>query len=123
MSVNKLTRMFSGFDIYGHPIEITYKGGSQYKTVLGALCTLAVYGLIMFNAISLSQAFRDDSKQSELIQTSEWDRWYGDEYILSEHAIEISILTISMSESFGKMRVHQTFNCTKTEVDDCRESE
>ena len=121
MSVKKLMRMFSGFDIYGHPIEVIYKGDSQYRTLLGALCTLAVYGLIIFNAISLFQAFRNDSKQSELIQTSEWDRWYGDEYILSEHAIEISILTISMSESFGKMRVYQTFNCSKNEVADCKE--
>ena len=119
MSVKKLMKMVSGFDIYGHPIEINYKGDNQYRTLLGAFCTLAVYGLIMFNAISLFQAFRDDSKQSELIQSSEWDRWYGDELILSEHDIEISFFTLSMPESFGRIRMYQTFNCSDGEVTDC----
>ena len=53
MSTTKIVKMLTGFDIYGHPIEIKYKGDSQYRTLLGSFCTIAVYGLIIFNATSL----------------------------------------------------------------------
>ena len=62
MSEKKLLKSLRGFDIYGHEIEVNYQGDSQYRTLLGAMCTLAIYSLILFNGISLFRAFRDGSK-------------------------------------------------------------
>ena len=85
MSLKKIVKLFSSIDIYGHQIEVNYKGHSSYRTFLGALFTLAVYSLICFNSFGLIKAFKDGTKQSENINLSQFDRWYSDEYNLKEH--------------------------------------
>ena len=84
------------------------------------MCTLVVYSLIIFNAVNLFKAFSDNSKQDEKIQTSKSDRWYSDAYKLHENDIDISLVSI-MPESFGTMRMYQTFDCLSNNLDVCRD--
>jgi hypothetical protein len=35
-----ISKYITRFDIYGHPINLTYKGESTYKTFLGGSCTI-----------------------------------------------------------------------------------
>jgi hypothetical protein len=35
-----ISKYITKFDIYGHPINLTYKGESTYKTLPGGLCTI-----------------------------------------------------------------------------------
>ena len=58
----RLLEIFKDVDIFGHPIRINYKGSDTYKTKLGAFVTLLTYALILFNTITLTQAFIDHSK-------------------------------------------------------------
>jgi hypothetical protein len=41
-----ISKYITKFDIYGHPINLTYKGESTYKTFPGGLCTLFARVLI-----------------------------------------------------------------------------
>lgn len=34
----------AGFDVFGSPITLKFKGNDRYKTVMGGLITLLVYG-------------------------------------------------------------------------------
>ncbi len=52
------------FDIFGQPIGVNYKGKDVFKTKIGALITLMVYIVIIFNFVSLSQDFMNNSKQT-----------------------------------------------------------
>lgn len=49
-------------DIFGQPISVFYKESDVFKTRLGALTTIAVYALMLFNLLTLTQAFFDGSK-------------------------------------------------------------
>ena len=41
-----LTRFFRSFDLFGHPVELSYKGQSKYTTVIGGLSSIAI-GMII----------------------------------------------------------------------------
>lgn len=46
---SSLTRLFTGFDAFGHPFKMTHKGADTYQTRLGGFCsvTIRVLTLIM----------------------------------------------------------------------------
>ena len=48
-----LQRLIEDQDIFGHVIGVHYRGRNAYKTLLGALCTLATYILITINLVTL----------------------------------------------------------------------
>ena len=52
------------FDIFGQPIGVNYKGKDVFKTKIGALVTLMAYTVILFNLVTLSQDFMNNSKQT-----------------------------------------------------------
>ena len=37
---------YKSFDIYGEPVQLTYKGENKYTTTLGATLTFIFYGLM-----------------------------------------------------------------------------
>ena len=49
----KLNALFVNQDMFGHPIELNYKGDSAYKTRLGAFSSIAVFALLIANVIEL----------------------------------------------------------------------
>ena len=71
----RLLELFKDVDIFGHPIKINYRGSDTYKTKLGAFVTLLTYALIIFNTITLIQAFLDHSNQEENNQFERYDRY------------------------------------------------
>lgn len=62
---NSLIDFLVDRDFYGHPVTVQYKGSSVYNTKVGAFFTLMTYALILFNLITLIQAFFDGSRQQE----------------------------------------------------------
>ena len=66
---NKFVDFIASQDIYGHKIEVNYKGDNTYRTKLGAFFTLAVFGMIVFNATTLFLSFSDGSNQTYSTQT------------------------------------------------------
>ena len=69
----KLQRLIVDQDIFGHVIGVHYRGRDAYKTLLGALCTLATYVLVTINLVSLVGAFIDGSNQQEKTQVTTLD--------------------------------------------------
>ena len=49
-------------DMFGQPIAVNFKGSDVFKTQLGAILSLATYGLILFNLVGLIQSFFDGSR-------------------------------------------------------------
>ena len=49
-------------DMYGHDVEVLYKGKSSYKTYLGTALSLFVYILVITDLASLSIAFIEGTK-------------------------------------------------------------
>ena len=47
-AVKKTQKYITGYDQFGVPITVNYKGEDTYKTFLGALCTISVITLMMF---------------------------------------------------------------------------
>ena len=43
----------TSFDLFGRPIEVTYKGDGAFKTRLGTFMTLAFYVLATINFVNL----------------------------------------------------------------------
>ena len=122
--MKKLAKLVAQQDIYGHPIQVNYQGDDTYKTYLGAFVTLAIYGLIFFNSMTLFEAFRDGSKQSENIQTVQFDRWNSSDYNFAEQNLKITLMTFPpIDESLGKFRMYQTNHCSSTDIEECFEDD
>ena len=47
--------------MYGFAIGLNYRGSDTYQTKVGALCTLATYVIMIFNAVGLTTEFFDGS--------------------------------------------------------------
>lgn len=64
----------------------------------------------MVYGISLTQAFLDKSKQTESVQTLFYDRFNEGEFKLSEHQLEIMIVTPGeIPAAVGRIRLAQIF--------------
>ena len=58
----KMTKgVLTALDIYGHPINVLYKGDPVYRTRLGSLFTLVTYILILVNFGALMKQWVDKS--------------------------------------------------------------
>ena len=110
--------MFKNQDIFGYPIGINYYGSGTYKTKLGALITLLTYALLLFNTITLTQAFFDNSKQDEKNQFERFDR-YNQTYNLKDMEFSFSYFTYPpLTPNIGRFKVYQKFNCDPNSCDD-----
>ena len=61
-------------DIYGHPINVHFKGKTTYNTWLGLLCTLFVYSIVCQSMIVLGTDFINDLRQDEKVNVEKYDR-------------------------------------------------
>ncbi len=78
--MNRLGAFLVDQDIYGHPISVHYKGSESYKTLLGALCTVATYVLIGINLFTLLTTFNDGSNQNEISRVNYFDNYETEDY-------------------------------------------
>ena len=80
-------------DIYGHQINMHYKGSDKYQTWMGLFCTLMTYTFVMFNAYALGTAFLDHSKQEEKSNFKIVDRFSDEkEYNLMDNNFEMQFV-------------------------------
>ena len=105
--MKRLGKALVDLDIYGHPVGVHFKGGSTYKTKLGAFFTVATYILILFNLGTLILAFFDSSKQIENVQEKVVDEFYTGPYTLAENSFEIALITIPpLKPELGRLKVY-----------------
>ena len=50
-----------GYDMYGHPIGVNYRGSETYGTVLGSVFSLLTLVLVCINTAKLTTSFVDHS--------------------------------------------------------------
>ena len=51
-------------DMFGYKPELTIEGETAHTTIVGAICSLMVYAMILFNTVQLATAYSDGSKQN-----------------------------------------------------------
>ena len=57
--IKKFIKGIKGLDIFGHPVEVTYRGDSTVKSGLGGLVSLGAYVLIMINLVNRFIEFKE----------------------------------------------------------------
>ena len=72
---NRVVEWLVNWDMYGHPIGVSYKGGDAFKSKLGSLCSIVMYCVMFANFVTILQAFNDGSKQDESSQITVKDRF------------------------------------------------
>ena len=103
---------FVSLDIFGHPVGVNYKGSGVYKTKLGAFVTLVTQSLMIFNLITASIAFFNRSRQVEVYQASQFERFASDQFRLEDYNVTISIVSNSpLTEDIGKFKLVSNRNC------------
>ena len=71
--MGKFSDFFLSIDIFGHPITVNYKGEDNFKTRLGALCTIAFFVLSIVNLTAVIPAYNNNSKLETNTQRSIYD--------------------------------------------------
>ena len=89
----KLQELALDLDIYGHKIELHFKGKSSYKTWLGLFCTLLVYGIVFQSMVVLGSDFVNFSRQDEKISIYKFDRHNSEKYNLVDNGIKFYLLS------------------------------
>ena len=79
-------------DIFGQPISVFYKDSDVFKTRLGALATMATYALMLFNLLTLMQAFFDGSKQTDSYGSLVIDKFTAGPFNLLEQQMQIAMV-------------------------------
>ena len=105
---NSFVKFIVEQDIYGQPISIFYKGSDVFQTKMGSLCTLLTYTLLMVYGIALTEAFLDNSKQTESVQTLYYDRFNEGEFKLSEQSLSfVVVLPAKLDPKVGRIGLSQ----------------
>ena len=58
-------KLLKWFDIYGHQVQMNYRGDGMFKTNVGGLLSLATVVLVIINTAGLVTQFVDRSEQTE----------------------------------------------------------
>ena len=56
-TLRSVTRGLSGFDLYGHPIGVHYRGSGTHNTKCGSFMTLVTFVLICINIAEIANKF------------------------------------------------------------------
>ena len=51
-------------DMFGYKPELSIGGEPAHTTIVGAICSLLVYAIIIFNTAQLAISYNDGSKQN-----------------------------------------------------------
>ena len=85
---------------------------------MGALCTLLTYALLLVYGISLTQAFLDNSKQTESVQTLYYDRFKEGEFKFSDNSLKIMIITAGeLDPAVGRIAMYKIIAANYIEGD------
>ena len=101
-------KFFVEQDMFGQPIAVNFKGSDVFKTQLGAVLSLATYGLILFNLVSLIQSFFNGSRQSESQRSEKYDLFFSDAVNLQENLVQLSLINFSGRDLYKMVRPRMT---------------
>ena len=108
----KISQFLTGQDKFGYPITINYRGNDTFQTQLGGLCTIVTQLLMLFNFVTLSIAFFNQSKQDTQTLMEVFDRFQEPAFNLQENKFNVTLFAAAeMPRSIGRMRVYETINC------------
>ena len=80
MSGTKFGTYIRRLDIFGHPIGVHYRGSDEFKTHMGAFCTILAYILMAFNCYTMTISYLDHSKQEQKVEVMTGDIYDSPEY-------------------------------------------
>ena len=73
--MQRMKAFILGKDIFGHKINVKYRGSENYNTYLGFVCSLTASVLVLLNLLVQLTAFSNHSKQVENTQQINLDRF------------------------------------------------
>ena len=91
-----LKRLLPGLktlDMFGFTPHLNYQGQSTYTTYPGMIISVIVYGFIVMNAVYLTKAFSDGSKQDEKFNSELIERVTSGPMYFSDNKFEIAVVT------------------------------
>ena len=99
--MRRLGEFITSLDIFGHPIEINYRGEGTFKTLLGSFCTVAIIVLMTINTVTLTTAYMDNSNLDTSTQQTTFEPFDEDAFNFTDFQTEI-IVTVSGSSNLPK---------------------
>ena len=102
-------------DMFGFKPELSIEGEPAHTTIVGSICSLMVYAMIIFNTAQLSIKYSDGSKQNEKYNEEHVDRLTEEPSYFSD-GFEIAIVTKRpIPEDVGKLVAYQLEPCSLLE--------
>ncbi len=109
MKKNPLTKLFSmvrGLDSYGHPINLTYNGGTTYKSTLGGFMTilarLAIFGYLISELLNVIDK-KSNVQISEYIRNTALDTT---QYNFTQKDFDMAVRLNYFTDSTGEYNKH-----------------
>ena len=56
-----------GWDIFGYPVGVNYRGNATYNTRLGLCCTVALLVCMLINLVNLIIIYFNGSNQNDIM--------------------------------------------------------
>ena len=73
--MQRMKAFILGKDVFGHKINVNYRGSENFNTYLGFVCSLTAFVLVLVNLLVQLTAFKSHSKQVENTQQISFDRF------------------------------------------------
>lgn len=102
-------------DLFGHEPKLLYRGQTAYTTVPGALCSLALYTLMLIHLIQLLVRFADGSGQQETYQELQIDLFDFERQLLAENGVQISFVSREPIPASWSLKAIQILPCESNE--------
>lgn len=103
-----LQKFLVELDIFGHPIQLNYKGKTTYQTKFGAFFTLATFVIIMINFVSISTDFVNNENQKEVTRFLKLNHDESDTVNMVENKFSFALFTGKAKPKMGCYVVYLT---------------
>ena len=88
---SKIEQFLVDKDMYGHVLNVNYRGSDTYQTLLGSFCTFGTYVIMLINISTLLLAFKLGSRQYKTFHSVWKDRWTTEPFILDQYNLNVAI--------------------------------
>ena len=116
--MGRLGDFITSLDIFGHPIGINYRGEGTFKTLLGSFCTVLITVLMTINTVTLTTAYRDNSKLERSTQQTTYVPFDESAFNFTDYQTEINISFVGNypPKDIGMFNLYQNKGCLFAEI-------
>ena len=114
--MGRLGDFITSLDIFGHPIGINYRGEGTFKTLLGSFCTVLITVLMTINTVTLTTAYRDNSKLERSTQQTTYVPFDESAFNFTDYQTEITITISNLPKDIGMVNLYQNKGCQIFEI-------